>query len=51
MEDVKEKPSIPKVTPEIANNLKSSMLRIYAHQMKCRVEDLDIKIKKMVEPV
>lgn len=51
MADIKEKPSIPKITPEIANNLKNSMLRIYAHQQGVKLEDLDVSIIKMVEPV
>ena len=51
MADIKEKPSVPEVTPEIASNLKSSMIRIYAHQQGVKLEDLDVSIVKMLEPV
>lgn len=45
-----EKPSVPEMTPEIADNIKKSLLFLYADQIGVKVEDLDISIVKKLEP-
>ncbi len=46
-----EKPSVPEMTPEIADNIKRSLLFLYADQHGIKLEDLDVSIVKKVEPV
>lgn len=41
---------IPKMTSDIADFVKNTLLRLYADQVGVKLQDLDVSIKKKEEP-
>lgn len=41
---------VPKMTPEIAEHIKNTLLFLYADQIGVKLQDLDVNIKKKDEP-
>lgn len=47
---IMETESIPKMTSDIADFVKNTLLRLYADQVGVKLQDLDVSIKKKEEP-
>ena len=47
---ITETESIPKMTSDIADFVKNTLLRLYADQVGVKLQDLDVSIKKKEEP-
>lgn len=47
---ITEAESIPKMTSDIADFVKNTLLRLYADQVGVKLKDLDVSIKKKEEP-
>ena len=47
---IMETESIPKMTSDIADFVKNTLLPLYADQVGVKLQDLDVSIKKKEEP-